>query len=86
MNREQAKKEVIFKLNNKHSEATLVQFVDTLYDDFESLICKNCKHYDNEDPRFISDWHKCELGYGDDNEYGNVLASGTYGCSRWEAK
>ena len=46
ISREEAKKKMVFKLNAKHSEDTLTQLLDEVYDSIGT--CGDCKHFNYE--------------------------------------
>ena len=59
MTREEAKEELWQRGNiNTLGKVDANEIIDKIYDDFESRICKNCKHYESDwccDNAFVVD-------------------------------
>jgi len=99
MTREEAKKEFwkeggvfenLFKycfdkvLKLPYKGSVVDVFIDKIYDNFESKICKNCKYYNSaykvcENKRNIQPF---EI----DTEYVNMFTDDDFGCNRFERK
>ena len=52
MKREEAKRELDLARNGRHGENRRIEMmgvIDRIYDDFESMVCRNCKWYTKEE-------------------------------------
>ena len=87
MTREQMKKRVIKEEERiyHHNRSLTLDFIDEIYDSFESRICESCSSMRIFDS-FYGGTYKCKHGIGNINEYGTIYTELDFGCNKWEAK
>jgi len=73
LTREKVKNE----LSGEHASKYLLDFIDEIYDDFESRTCKNCSLWEGKVKNHPND-RECSFLYR--------VTRYDFGCNRWEPK
>jgi hypothetical protein len=61
----------------------VINFVDEIYNDFESRTCENCKHWNGNEECELLVYDYCINDYCDDR---CITTSPSFSCNKWEDK
>jgi len=57
--------------------------INSIFDDFESKTCVNCKNVKENDGIYDDHKYTCKLGIGNINNYGNIGVTEDFYCNRY---
>ena len=77
-----------------YSTNCVEDLVNEMFDDFDSRICKNCKHMRYPHDKTYNGYAKCIKGcasttiimYTNDNHFDNEVVEPNFGCNKFERK